>query len=986
MANFQQDLDPDRQFYKHLDISCDYFTEDCFKNAVVMEGYLSIIHLNIRSMWKNINKLKDFLQAYPKFSIIAVSETWLDSDKIADVQLEGYELFTVNRQGRSGGVALYVDSTLKCKYIEDKSRAIENVFECVTVDIGSENVKTVQVTCIYRNQGTPIDIFNEKFDELISLKNTKEYIVCGDFNINLLNVNEHGDTADFLDMMYSNMLCPVISKPTRITTTSSTLIDHIFTNKIDIKIVGGLLISDIGDHLPVFAVFQNYTKQKNETKEYKIVRDLTPQSIQNFKQDLNRVNWNYMYSLSDPNIAYDMFLQQYIDLYNDNCPNKRVKVKNKNNNKPWLTKGLRNACKKKNLLYKKFITHRTKEAENKYRIYKNKLVNIIRSAKKIYFHNQLEMQKHNIKGTWGVINRIIKGEQRKPDIPKYFENENDKLDNIEQIVDGFNKYFVNVGYNLAKAIDNNRITTNPSDAICSVVNSFYLSPTNAKEIINVVNKFQAKMTKDTNDIDMKLIKETILEIAQPLTFICNLSFQTGIFPDAMKTARVTPIFKHGDKHTFSNYRPISVLPQFSKIIEKIFVCRLDKYLEKFQLLNDHQYGFRNNRSTSMAIMDLIENISTAIDSKQHSIGIFLDLKKAFDTLDHNILLQKLEKYGFRGPTYRWLQNYLLNRYQYVQIDNCKSEMLKVRCGIPQGSIIGPKLFIIYINDLGKAIEKLNFVQFADDTTLYSSGKDLNLLLETVEKELHYLKVWFDINKLSLNIEKTKIMLFSNRNIDKPVVITLSDKPLEQVYEHKFLGVTIDHNMNWKPHIKNIKAKVSKLIALLYKSRHNLTKNSLLMIYNSLIMPYITYAMEIWGNTYKTNTQQIFRLQKKAVRAITFSSYNQPTHSLFKNLQILKFYDLVDLYTLKIMFKVKNRLLPVTLLNMFKKRYSKYELRGVEMFEKKGFRTNTMKFCVSVKGVDLWNNSPDEIKLSNSVLHLKRIFKKIILNKYKDSEQ
>ena len=224
----------------------------------------------------------------------------------------------------------------------------------------------------------------------------------------------------------------------------------------------------------------------------------------------------------------------------------------------------------------------------------------------------------------------------------------------------------------------------------------------------------------------------------------------------MKMAKVIPIFKSGDIHTISNYRPISLLPQFSKILDKLFVNRLDGFIEKYGLLSDHQYGFRSNRSTSLAVIDFVENISTAIDEKQPSIGVFIDLRKAFDTIDHSLLLQKMERYGIRGVTHNWLRSYLNNRFQYVNINNTESHLRRVTCGVPQGSVLGPKLFILYLNENFTVSNNLKIVTFADDTNLLCSGEDMKELLKTVERELIKLKKWFDRNKLSLNENKNNI--------------------------------------------------------------------------------------------------------------------------------------------------------------------------------------------------------------------------------------
>uniref|UniRef100_A0A673A262 Reverse transcriptase domain-containing protein n=1 Tax=Sphaeramia orbicularis TaxID=375764 RepID=A0A673A262_9TELE len=330
------------------------------------------------------------------------------------------------------------------------------------------------------------------------------------------------------------------------------------------------------------------------------------------------------------------------------------------------------------------------------------------------------------------------------------------VENTEDIVNIFNDFFVNVGPNLAKDITKWEKDDKTFNFAIENNNSMFLGGVCESEVLEVVRKSKNKKSTDRNSIDMTLIKQVINSILQPFTYICNKSFQTGTFPENMKIAKVIPIYKNGDKHMVSNYRPVSLLPQFSKILEKLFVKRLDDYIDKYRILNDHQYGFRKNRSTSLAVMEFAENIATAVDQKQHTVGVFIDLRKAFDTIDHSILLRKCEMYGIRGVTQNWLKSYLQNRSQYVSIGNTNSQLRNVTCGVPQGSVLGPKLFILYLNDIFMASSKLKFTIFADDTNLLYSGVNMKQILEIVEKELSKLKKWFDVNKLSLNEDKQNL--------------------------------------------------------------------------------------------------------------------------------------------------------------------------------------------------------------------------------------
>ena len=267
------------------------------------------------------------------------------------------------------------------------------------------------------------------------------------------------------------------------------------------------------------------------------------------------------------------------------------------------------------------------------------------------------------------------------------------MDNIQDIVEEFNSYFVGVGSNLASKIPACDDKLNVFDhLIKDNSNSMFLCGINKSDILEIVRKMKNKTSTDIYSIDMVIIKEVIDVIVGPLTYICNLSFQKGIFPNNMKTAKVIPIFKNGDRHCFDNYRPVSLLPQFSKILENLFAKQLDLFLDKYELLSEHQYGFRGNRTTTYAVMEMVEEVTKAIENDEFSVGIYIDLQKAFDTIDHRILLRKLEKYGLRGIAYSWVKSYLENRQQCVRINNTVSQFKVVTCGVPQGSVIGPKLF------------------------------------------------------------------------------------------------------------------------------------------------------------------------------------------------------------------------------------------------------------------------------------------------------
>uniref|UniRef100_A0A3Q3EUW8 Reverse transcriptase domain-containing protein n=1 Tax=Labrus bergylta TaxID=56723 RepID=A0A3Q3EUW8_9LABR len=552
------------------------------------------------------------------------------------------------------------------------------------------------------------------------------------------------------------------------------------------------------------------------------------------------------------------------------------------------------------------------------------------------------------------------------------------IDNMDDAVNGFNNYFVNVGPILAEKIPVSvRSDDKNYDFIDINPKSMFLTAVEESEIIEIVHKCKNKTSTDYNDIDMRIVKQVIQGIAKPLTHICNLSFKTGKFPRKMKIAKVIPLYKTGDKHHFTNYRPVSLLPQFSKILKKLFADRLNKFINKHNLLTDSQYGFRPNRSTSLAVIELIEKITNSLDQKNYAAGVFIDLKKAFDTINHDRLINKLERYGIRGVVLNWLRSYLHNRQQFVKLGEYTSSCLDIACGVPQGSVMGPIIFILYINDICKTS---NILIFADDTNIFCTGEDLQQLLELITSEMSKLKRWFDNNKLSLNLSKTKIMLFGNCKLNNDVNVKIDGVNIERVYVNKFLGVTIDHKLCWKPHIKHVKSKLSRSISVLCKAKHILDHKSLHILYCSMILPYLNYCVEVWGTTYKSSLLPLVTLEKRAIRTINKAEYYDHTNLLFLHSRTIKFIDLVDYQVAQIMFKARNKLLPGNIHKLFFDREGGYNLREKLNFKMLAVRMTLKSQCISIGGVKLWNGMSTELKHCPNMIQFKNMYKAMIFKK------
>ena len=530
--------------------------------------------------------------------------------------------------------------------------------------------------------------------------------------------------------------------------------------------------------------------------------------------------------------------------------------------KPWITNGLKNACHKKNRLYKQFLCSRSHTCEEKYKTYKNKLTSILRTAEKEYYSKLLMDAKGNIKSTWKILNTIINKKTNTSKLPSHFECNEINIVSKQSIADGFNNFFVDVGSNLDKKItvaDNAASIYDFMGQQCP--NSMFINPVSEDEVVNIIKSCKHKHSKDCDDINMYVLSKVTDQIVKPLVHIFNLSFSSGIFPSEMKTAKVIPVFKSGNRSDFSNYRPISLLSQFSKILEKLFNLRLEQFLISNEILSNCQYGFRSCVSTVHAALELIESISTAVDNKKHCAGVFIDLKKAFDTVNHDLLVKKLFFYGIRGTANAWLNNYLTNRNQYVIADDHSSGMRLITCGVPQGSVLGPVLFLLYINDICNVSNLLKFVLFADDTNIFCSSTSLHDLQDTINRELDKLFVWFSVNRLSLNLGKTNYMLFRSRPPDNELALKINNVVLPRVAATKFLGIIIDDKLSWKPHIQSVKSKLSSVLSIMYKASKLINTTGMYTLYCSLFHPYLSYCNEIWGNTYTSKCEMLVHSSK-----------------------------------------------------------------------------------------------------------------------------
>ena len=399
----------------------------------------------------------------------------------------------------------------------------------------------------------------------------------------------------------------------------------------------------------------------------------------------------------------------------------------------------------------------------------------------------------------------------------------------------------------------------------SVPNSIYLDTVDAGEIHAIINNFELKATLDTKISALKIANESF-NFTTALTNVINKSFSQGVFPDQMKIARMIPIHKDGPKNNVANYRPISLLNSLSKVYEKLMYNRLISFLESNNSLFDMQYGFRSGRSCEQALLNAQNTLLNSLTNRQISLLLLIDFSKAFDMVDHSILLKKLDHYGIRGVALKWMESYLCNRQQFVTVNGSDSKMESIKYGVPQGSILGPLLFIIYINDIPEIAKYAQFILYADDANIILTANTIEEINDLLLKLTDNLLKWVNYNGLALNLKKTHYMIFSrtNRQIDLPKQLVISNIPIYRKQESRFLGVIIDESLNWSRHIKTVVSKMSRYIGVMYKIKKFLPLSARLQVYRSFVQSHINYCSLVWGFSCRSNIEALFSRQKKGM--------------------------------------------------------------------------------------------------------------------------
>ena len=975
-------------------LSCSYYScEDFVKAKFESQKNFSILHMNIHSIQLHIEELKILLDAIDyEFDIIAVSESKLKSEPQIDISISGFHTpYCTYTEAEKGGTILYISNKLNFKPRKDLEVYASKELESSFVEIVNKKTSNAIVGVIYRHpKMNPTEFTETKLthvvDKLTKEKNKKVYI-AGDFNFDLLKYSDHGETADFYDKMTANLLVPLIIVPTKINSKNDTLIDNIFTNQFNSETVSGNLTVNFSDgHLPSFAIFPNPNQSHLPKKHNLYTRDIKNMDRENFLLDLAALDLDADIVDNDGARSLDNLLSKINQLVDKYAPlTKLTRKEFKQTRKPWITRGILTSIKNKDKLYHKYINTKDNitraNIHTEYKTLKNQINDLIYYSKKDYYSKYFNQYSNDIKKVWRGIKGIINIKTKDQNSPNCIEVNNDLVTDNESICTEFNNYFSTVADNILKK--NKTPIINTFDKYLKNRNSstFAYEPCTPNEVFLLIAELETSKSTGPNGIPTEIFKMINFVISIPLSKIINICIRTGVHPEKLKLAHVIPIFKKGCRLLVSNYRPISLLSNINKIFEKIMHKRIYSFLDKFNLLYKLQFGFRSKHSTSHALIHMTEAIRAALDSGLVTCGIFVDFQKAFDTVNHEILLKKLDHYGFRGVVNDWFRSYLTNRKQKVVINGFESDSKSLPHGVPQGSVLGPILFLIYINDLHQCIKYCTTYHFADDTNLLNISKDYKTLKKQVNYDLFNLHKWLIANKISLNEGKTELIYF-RKNGPAPILnIKLHGKTLTPSKSVKYLGVLVDEYLTGEAHCRELVKKLNRGNGMLAKARHYVPFLDLKNIYHAIFSSHLMYGAQVWSPKLLSVTDKISRLQKNAMRIITFSDFKAHSEPLFKQVEILTFMDSISVHNCVFVYDYLHGNLPNSFIETFKRIEDSHDIETRQSCT--GMLTtpkyNSTQFglkCIYKKCINSWNDITTQ---------LNKIEKKKYVNKLKSPD-
>ena len=955
--------------------------------AILSSKGVHFIHANVRSLLPKLPEIRLFL-ARTKATVFAASETWLDATvNDNELQIPGFNVIRRDRNRNGGGVALFIRDNIAFNPRPDL--AVDGL-EATWVELLPPKTKGILVCSMYRppNDG---NFLTNLESALSKVDPGTELYILGDTNINSTETGSilFGKYKEVLDSFGLDQL---IKEPTRITPSTSSVIDHVLTNASELIQSSGVIGGGFSDHFLTFCS-RRCIKGISYGHNIKKVRSFKNYSKLSFIMELRKIDWSSVLTSVDVDYCLSEFSRLFKSAIDVVAPYREIRIRSKPNQ--WMNSEILAAIRKRNDLLSRYKRNRSNEVLFKeYCKVRNAVQRDIRLAKENFFKQGVEKNKGDSGKLWNHLKSL--GYSKKTSFSSsniVLEDKGCKVFNRSAVARLFNIFYTSVASDLVTKLPNpygmfctsSRIFKDYYHRIIGTKPSFVLSPVTSHFIRKQLSSLDPRKAIGLDDVASRFLHDGAESIVLPVTHIINLSISNETVPAAFKDAKVVPVFKKGSKLDVGNYRPVSILNVLSKVLERTVHKQMDEYLKKRNLLFSHQSGFRGGYSTDTCLVDMSNYVRSEM-GKGNMVGmVLIDLQKAFDTVDHDILIDKLRAIGVSSVS--WFRSYLSDRKQCVEVNGTRSEFLPINCGVPQGSILGPQLFLIYVNDMVTSVD-CRLSLYADDSALLFAHSDPNVIASRLSTELSNCKRWLVDNKLSLHIGKTECMLFGTKRKLKGVRdfrIDCDGTLVERVSSVKYLGVQLDGSLSGAEHVGDVLKTCTGRLSFLYRNKAFLDFNCRRILCASLIQPYIDYCCSAWyGGLSVSLKNRLDVTQRKMVRFVNGMDLREHVGKVeLLRLSWLSIPDRVTYFRLIHLFKVWHRTAPSYLVDSFTpvSVIHSHNTRGsshnFQMSRDLGNVRNGFTFLASKE----WNALPDELKLISELRVFKKRLKEYLFSRY-----
>jgi hypothetical protein len=912
-----------------------------------------LIYFNARSLRNKINELKILITEYNP-DIIGVVETWLKDDiQDSEIMIDGYSFIRIDRRNdqkvKGGGVLVYIKDELS--FINITEKYCPNI-DHIWVKVYDKSFSTVIVGVFYRPPDCSEDQLRFLLD-VFSRYKTANTIVVGDFNYGDINWKKYTSGATgkkFLKEVSNLAMYQCVKNETR----GKNILDLVLVYEKDF-LNGIKQLAPVGksDHNTLVVTLN--VKVHSSNKMITIYK-YDKANYRDLENRINRIDWE---GSVDSKTAEEIWTDLKTILNNFRDHNIPKTIKNVDKGLPWYNGKIKRLIKKRNNLYKRFKKTGLYYFRLKYNVARNLVTKQIRIVKAKYEANMIKKSKNNRKIFYSYIatkNRKTCSKKIGPLVKLGVDGkQKDMIVEDKEIASLLNDYFISV---FNKQDDTNVKTdiseSSSQDVILENIKII------ENDIVDAIGEFKVNKSPGADGISSTYALKIKEIVAKPLACLFRRSIVNNEIPLDWKNANITPIFKKGDRSNVENYRPISLTPLFGKVFEKIIKRQIEDYLRCNALINTSQHGFSKARSCLSNLLVCQDSIMNMLDEGLAVDIVYLDFQKAFDKVPHSRLMEKVRHLGIKGKVADWIANWLSNRKQRVVINGMHSDWGDVKSGVPQGSILGPLLFTIFINDLDNKLVN-NIIKFADDTKIWGQANTLDGV-RTIQQDLVRLNEWSELNCMPFNVSKCKVLHIGSKNLRAEYM--LSGKQITETKEEKDLGVFFSESYKPSLNCKRASKTANMATGLIRRNVFNKSEEGMMTLYKTLVRPSLDYCIQVWKPFLKKDIVQLEKIQKRYTKMIT--GYKALTYE--QRLEKLGLTTIEERHHRADMIQVYKVLNDK--LNVFPKDFLILNQRPGRKNSLKLFkRRNSLEVsrqCFASRVVERWNSLPDEVVLSKDV--------------------